>query len=442
MTPAYVTTAQLYEIYLRHPNVGIDSRSVAPGGIFFALRGERVDGNRYAAGALEAGAAYAVVDDATAIEEGDGRYLAVSDTLVALQQLATAHRQSLRMPVLAITGSNGKTTTKELVAAVMGSQYRVHATPGNYNNHLGLPLTLLATPPDTEFLILEMGANHLGEIAELCRIGRPTHGLITNIGDAHLEGFGGRQGVIAGKGELYDWLDANGGVAFVNIDEAELPEMATRVERVVSYFDSEEPSPTVAGMEIRTEAVQPRVSVSFLTEARELTTTTTQLQGRHNLQNVKSAIAVGKYFKVPGARSAAALAGYRPDNHRSQWLDHRGVTFYWDAYNANPSSVSEALAAFAETVKANDAVVVLGEMLELGAAAPAAHRRVVLRAGQLARTVVLVGEAMREAAREFDRPHFATAALLKAHFWQQDWTGKRVFIKGSRGNRLEQLLED
>lgn len=430
--------ADIYRVYQEHPRVIIDSRKAEPGTLFFALRGN-TDGNQYAAGALEAGASYAVVDDPGIVSPADGRYLLVEDTLQCLQQLAALHRNGFRMPVLAITGSNGKTTTKELVTAVMARQYRVHATPGNYNNHIGLPLTILSMPPGAELLILEMGANHQGEIAELCTIGKPTHGIITNVGDAHLEGFGGKQGVIKGKGELYDFLAATGGVAFVNTDEEHLAEMARSVKRIIPYFTSEAPSPLVPGLEIKTLGVQPQISVEFLV-AGEPAMARTQLGGVHNLQNIKTAIAVGKYFKVPGAEIVAGLEGYRPANHRSQWLDHRGVRFYWDAYNANPSSVLASLNSFAADNEPADSVVLLGEMLELGTESPAAHRRVVLRSGQVARTVLLVGEEMRDAARELGRPHFPDVDALGAWFWEQDWTGKKVFVKGSRGNKLERLL--
>lgn len=442
MEPPHTSIATLYNVYLQHPRVSIDSRDVKQGGIFFALSGERANGNDFAAAALDSGADYAVVDEPGVVVSEDDRYLLVPDSLVALQQLAARRRDDFAMPVLAITGSNGKTTTKELVAAVMSKQYRVHATPGNYNNHLGLPLTILATPRDAEFLLLEMGANHVGEIAALCEIGRPTHGMITNIGDAHLEGFGGRAGVIKGKGELYEWLMAHKGVAFVNTDEGELPEMAVRIPRVVPYFTSESPSPLVAGMEVKTLALHPYVEVAFLTGHGDLVEAITKLGGKHNLQNVKSAVTVGKYFKVPGRAIAAALAEYAPANHRSQWLDHAGVNFFWDAYNANPTSVIEAMTAFAAGTDPDAAVVILGEMLELGEVAAAAHRRVALRAGQLARTVLLVGAQMEAVAREFERPYFSDSRELRDWFWAQDWTGKRVFVKGSRGNRLEVLLSD
>jgi UDP-N-acetylmuramoyl-tripeptide--D-alanyl-D-alanine ligase len=239
---------------------------------------------------------------------------------------------------------------------------------------------------------------------------------------------------------LYDHLAANRGIGFVNQDEAYLADMAAAVSRVIPYFDSDAPSVSVPGMEIRRDGLSPTVSVAFLSDG-ELISATTQLSGQHNLQNIKTAIAVGKYFKVPGRQIAAALREYAPENHRSQWLTHRGIRFYWDAYNANPSSVAASLESFATLSEPAASVVVLGEMRELGEASAAAHRRVALRAGQVARTVLLVGEGMRSTAEEFDRPHFTDSSVLKDWFWAQDWTDKQVFVKGSRGNRLERLLD-
>ncbi len=438
MEQPLASLTDIYRIYLEHPSVVIDSRKAAAGCLFFALRGN-TNGNRYAANALAAGAAYALIDDTGFMVEGDDRYLLVADTLQTLQELAKHHRREFRMPVLGITGSNGKTTTKELVTAVMSRQYKVHATPGNYNNHIGLPLTILSMPSGTELLILEMGANHVGEIAELCEIGRPTHGIVTNIGEAHLEGFGGKQGIIRGKGELYEFLRKTGGVAFVNSDEEHLPVMAQHVKRTIPYMSSEEPSLLVPGLEIKTLATHPQVEVMFLV-AGEPFTAKTQLTGRHNLQNIKTAIAVGKYFKVAGSEIAAALAAYQSENHRSQWLTHRNVSFYWDAYNANPSSVLASMEAFSTSHSPGDSVIILGEMLELGVESPVAHRRVVLRAGQVARTVLLVGDEMKAVGLELGRPHFADVDALSGWFWQQEWSGKKVFVKGSRGNKLERLI--
>ncbi|MEM9258786.1 MAG: Mur ligase family protein, partial [Bacteroidota bacterium] len=279
----FPTSNELYNIYLQCSTVRIDSRKVEPGDLFVGLAGTQVQGNAFAAKALAAGAAYAIVDDPSVVVAGDERYLLVEDSLAALQELAREHRRRHRMPVLAITGSNGKTTTKELVNAVMSRQYAVHATPGNYNNHLGLPLTVLATPTGTEMTILEMGANHQKEIAALCRIGLPTHGLVTNVGDAHLEGFGGREGVIIGKGELYDYLAETKGVAFVNADEDNLAKMASANQRIIYYEESAEPSPTEPAMEISVFAVHPNLVVGFLDENGALLRATLELSGRHNL---------------------------------------------------------------------------------------------------------------------------------------------------------------
>ena len=437
----YVSEERLYACYQEHPNVQIDSRKVTSGDLFFGLAGTQVHGNEYAAKALTLGAAYVVVDDPRVLPDGDDRYLLVEDTLEALQRLATHHRRRLRMPVLAITGSNGKTTTKELVRDVMARQYSVHATRGNFNNHIGLPLTILATPPGTEMMILEMGANHQGEIAELCLIGQPTHGLVTNVGEAHLEGFGGFEGVIAGKGELFDYLATRRGVAFVNRDEKHLSRMADGVGRVIYFEESAHPNPEVAPLEIKVTRTAPVVTIAFLNGAGELLTAVTHLGGRHNLQNIKAAIAVGKYFKVPSGGIVAALEAYRATNHRSQVMERAGVNFYFDAYNANPSSVRAALMGFAADRTPPESAVVLGEMLELGERSAEAHRRIALLAGQLAKTVVLVGEGHRQAARELEYLWFADTEELAGWFWQQDWTGRTVFVKGSRGNKLEGLLE-
>ena len=438
----YVSDKELYRAYRKHPVVRIDSRSVQPGDLFFGLAGTRVHGNAHAAGALDKGAAYAVVDDESVIPDNDNRYLYVEDTLAALQGLAVSHRLARKMPVLAITGSNGKTTTKELVAAVMSRRYAIHATPGNYNNHIGVPLTILSAPKQTEMMILEMGANHQGEIGELCSIGQPTHGLITNIGQAHLEGFGGIEGVIAGKGELFDYLSTTRGVAFVNADEQYLLEMAADNTRVVTYVESDRPSREVAAIEIRVHRVHPSIKVGYLDGAGEEVTTVIQLNGRHNLQNVKAAITVGKYFKVPAADIAAGLAAYRSANHRSQYLLERGVRFYWDAYNANPSSVVAALDAFAEDHARRDAVIILGEMLELGDASVAAHHDVVAHARRLAETIVLVGPAMEASAVKYGCPWFVDSQELSDWFWGLSWQDRTIFVKGSRGNRLERMLAE
>lgn len=437
-SPPYIRA--LYLRFLAGTGVSTDSRRVRKGDLFFALKGPNFDGNRYAAAALREGARFAVVDDpAIAV---DDNYILVPDTLKALQELARHHRRHFSQPVLALTGSNGKTTTKELIAGVLSMRYRVHATQGNLNNHIGVPLTLLAMPLDTEIAVIEMGANHQQEIAALCRIAEPTHGLITNIGSAHLEGFGGIPGVIKGKGELFDYLRDHRGVAFVNLNEAYLPDMGQRVPQRVEYVASDHPNPKHPPMEAKLLATQPNVRVAFLAENGSLLEVETQLPGAHNFQNILAAIAVAKYFKVPGQKIATALAAYVPSNNRSQRLRHREVDFLLDAYNANPSSVAATLRTFAGLSKGRGAAV-LGEMLELGEETPAAHRRIAVLAGELGLDpVILVGPAFAESARQLGLRHFPDTASLKPWFWNQNWQNQLVLLKASRGVGLEQLLLD
>ena len=437
-SPPYIRA--LYLRFLASSGVSTDSRHLRAGNLFFALKGPNFDGNRYAAAALQAGARFAVVDDPSVAV--DDNYVLVPDVLRALQELARHHRRHLTQPVLALTGSNGKTTTKELLAGVLSMHYRVHATQGNLNNHIGVPLTLLAMPLDTEIAVIEMGANHQEEIAALCRIAEPTHGLITNIGSAHLEGFGGIPGVIKGKGELFDYLREHRGVAFVNLNEAHLPALGQRVPQRVEYVASDAPDPKHPPMEAKLLATHPNVKVAFLAENGSLLEVETNLPGAHNFQNILAAIAVAKYFKVPGHKIAAALAAYVPSNNRSQRLRHRGVDFLLDAYNANPSSVAATLRAFAQ-LRPGRGAAVLGEMLELGDAAPAAHRRIAELARELALDpIVLVGAAFAESAERLGLPYFPDTGSLKPWFWKQDWQDRLVLLKASRGVKLEQLLTD
>jgi UDP-N-acetylmuramoyl-tripeptide--D-alanyl-D-alanine ligase len=437
-SPAYIRA--LYLRFLASSGVSTDSRQLQPGNLFFALKGPHFDGNQYAAAALRAGARFAVVDDPAVVE--DDNYVLVPDVLAALQELARHHRRHFSQPVLALTGSNGKTTTKELLAGVLSMQYRVHATIGNLNNHIGVPLTLLAMSLDTEIAVIEMGANHQQEIAALCRIAEPTHGLITNIGSAHLEGFGGIPGVIKGKGELFDYLRDHRGVAFVNLNDEHLPAMGHRVPQRVEYTVSDRPDPTHAPMEAKLLATHPNVRVAFLGEGGQLLEVTTHLPGAHNFQNILAAIAVAKYFKVPGRKIAAALAAYVPSNNRSQRLRYREVDFLLDAYNANPSSVAATLRTFAELSQGRGAAV-LGEMRELGAEAPAAHQRIAVLARELGLDpVILVGPAFAATAERLGLRYFPDTAALKEWFWQQDWRGRFVLLKASRGVALEGVLAD
>lgn len=438
---AFTTIATLLECFSECQRVCTDTRKLLKGDLFFALRGDNFDGNRFADQALENGAAYVVVDNAAVVK--DQRYLLVEDTLIALQELARAYRQQLNIPILAITGSNGKTTTKELVAAVLSKAHQTHFTQGNFNNHIGVPLTLLAMPLTTEIAVIEMGANHQGEIAELCEIAEPTHGLITNIGKAHLEGFGGIEGVKKGKSELYAYLANHQGVAFINLEENHLAELATQrgVKREIDYCLSTTPDPTTPYYEVRLDQLNPTIKVAFLKPDGNIRTVESTLSGRHNLQNIMTAIAVGKYFKVSSHLIAEGIAAYIPTNNRSQRLEHQGVGIYLDAYNANPSSMRAALQNFAAEAQGPQTVI-LGDMLELGETTAVEHLDIARLAQSLAfAKIVLVGEHFSAAAKALGLAHFSNVQEVSSTL---DWSalgGTEMLIKGSRGMKLEQLLE-
>jgi len=375
----------LYDIFLGCGGVvSTDTRTIAPGSIFFALRGERFDANAFAAAALEAGAAYAVIDNPE-VAGADDRFIVVDDSLRTLQQLARLHRRKLALPILAITGSNGKTTTKELIARVLAAKYRISVTQGNLNNHIGVPLTLLSMTRETQLGIVEMGASARGEIALLCSIAMPNYGLITNIGRAHLEGFGGTEGVRAGKGELFDYLQGTLGTAFyAEGDEVvasmvrERPELPT-----VPYpwYEAGDPAGGFITVKYRGEMVP------------------THLVGDYNRYNISAAIGVGEYFGVPRDKIAGAIASYDPDNRRSQRIDTGRNTLVADCYNANPSSMRAALENFAQEASTLPKAVILGDMLELGDYAAAEHEAIVrLATGAGFEKIFLVGENFCRAA--------------------------------------------
>ncbi|OWP65028.1 UDP-N-acetylmuramoyl-tripeptide--D-alanyl-D-alanine ligase [Hymenobacter amundsenii] len=428
--------APLYDRFQQATAVSTDSRQPQNGTLFFALNGPNFRGRDFAPAALAAGARYAVVDDQELADTDPARYTYAPDPLVALQELARYHRHQLILPVLAITGSNGKTTTKELVHAVLSRRFRVQYTQGNLNNHIGVPLTLLSIRPgEHELAIIEMGANHQGEIELLCRLAEPTHGLITNIGKAHLEGFGGVEGIVKGKGELFRFLAQVGGTAFVNTLDARLPELAAPVADRVTY-----PGPTdTYPAELLSAAPQVTLRL-FNGDAVEA-----QITGGYNFPNLAAAAAVGAYFQVPAADIGAALAGYVPENNRSQLVRTAAANeVVLDAYNANPSSMAAALHSFA-TRPGNpaDKVVILGDMFELGTESEDEHRTL----GQLVQglpfgTVVLIGPDMAAAAA-FDSSmlHFASKPEAAAWLRENPPRHRQILVKGSRGMGLESLVE-
>jgi len=399
--------------------------------LFFALRGERFDGNRFAATALEAGAAYAVVDDPSVVS-GHG-YILVEDTLVTLQDLAAYHRRQLKCQVLAVCGSNGKTTTKELIHAVLSTQYKVFATRGNLNNHIGMPLSLLSVESDTDIAVIEIGANHLGETAALCRIAAPDSGLITNNGKDHLEGYGSIENVRLANGELYTWLRENGGMAFLNTDEFDLVEMAEGL-RVYTYGEGTENN--VSGRELPGGTT---LSVECSRPAMRLET---QLFGSYNLGNVLAAVAVGRHFEVPAEKIAAAIGGYVPSSNRSRIMRAGDTTLVMDCYNANPASMEAALRSFSAS-GGPPRMVILGDMLELGSYSQDEHYQMLELVQDLAfDRVVLVGPEFRKVGKDFPFENYSNAAEAAMHIRKEELGGWQILLKGSRGIALETIVKD
>jgi len=432
---------RFYALYLESTGVTTDSRKCGPGKLFFALRGERFDGNEFAEQALGAGCLAAVVDDPK--WQGVPGVFWVEDALRALQGLAHHHRQEISCPVIGLTGSNGKTTTKELLRAVLSMRYRTHATEGNLNNHIGVPLTLLAIPltPMPEMVVLEMGANHVGEIAELCAIGLPTHGVITNIGLAHLEGFGGPEGVKRGKRELFQFLSQQQkSLVWVNGKHPSLLEVSEGMNRKVfglpgsaPWGSTQEPPATgdfASGVEVHWASDAPPLSFGV------------HIAGEHNLDNILLAFAVGTTFGVPAEAVAQAISAYRPNNNRSQWVQTTRNRVLLDAYNANPSSVEATLRHFSEQCTEPRAII-LGDMAEMGAFAEDEHQRILTLAAGLGLNGHLVGPLFAQALER--QPHapfrgWQDTEALKHHLQGKPLLNSTLLVKGSRSMALESLL--
>ncbi len=406
----------LYSIFTEHPSVTTDSRNIPEGSIFFALKGPKFDGNGYAADALNKGASFAVVDDPNVA--ADDRYILVSDTLQALQQLASEHREALGTPILAITGSNGKTTTKELISRVLQRQFNVVATKGNLNNHIGVPLTLLSFDKDTEFGIVEMGANNPGEIANLCSIALPNFGIITNIGRAHLEGFGSPEGVARAKGELYDFLSAHEGKTFVRTDDETL-------SRMVSERDG-----------LQTIGYSTYDAEGF----------PNNLTGSFNLMNIAAAVAIGRYFGVNEEGIREAIAGYEPDNMRSQQVETGRNKVILDCYNANPSSMSAAISNLNNEAAGLPVAVILGDMGELGSYSDEEHANILrLLDAENITEQYLVGPKFAEASAKIptraNRQLFTDTAALAEYLKSAPLSGHLILVKGSRAVGLEKIAD-
>jgi UDP-N-acetylmuramoyl-tripeptide--D-alanyl-D-alanine ligase len=436
-----VTTEQLYQKFLECTSVSTDTRRITPDCLFVALKGANFNGNQFAEQALAVGARYALVDEADAATQ-DPRCLLVPNSLSALQDLARHHRQTFTFPVIGLTGSNGKTTTKELIAAVLSKKYRTYATVGNLNNHIGVPLTLLAITDQYEMAVVEMGANHQKEIELLCSIAQPTHGLITNVGKAHLEGFGGIEGVRKGKGELYDYLAQNAKTVFINSHDKTLTAMyRERLKAIRSETTFAEAIfyPAAEAAEDPITLLHESPVVVYRDGAgREITT---HLPGRYNFENMLAALAIGDYFGVSPEEANRAVADYNPTNNRSQVIAKGTNTVLLDAYNANPSSMAAAIRQFA-AMPAQRKAVILGDMYELGDESEAEHAALgKLIAEAKFDLVILAGKDM----------HYALAYLPKAYYfpdkfslhnWLMDnpMTNTYVLVKGSRGMSLESVV--
>lgn len=419
---------ELHLAFLANPSVSTDTRKIKENDIFFALKGENFNGNTYAQKALDSGASLVIIDEVEYFI--DQRTIIVDDVLTTLQQLANYHRKQSKAEIISLTGSNGKTTTKELINAVLSTTYKTIATIGNLNNHIGVPLTLLRIQQDTEIAIVEMGANHLKEIEFLCTIAEPDYGYITNFGKAHLEGFGGVEGVIKGKSELYDYLIANKKSIFLNADDSiQLEKLDTYIKK---YGFSTENSKYY---DIALVEAQP-----FVTIEAEGTIIKSNLIGTYNFPNCCAAIIIGKYFNVELSKIKKAIESYTPDNNRSQIIDKNGHYIILDAYNANPSSMKVALENFA-TLKKDKKVLILGDMFELGGSTKEEHQHIADLALDLSfEKVILVGENFNTTSTKYiklknfdDLKIYLTESKLKPK--------SSILIKGSRGMALERVLD-
>ena len=420
---------EIYKLFKKHPQISTDSRNVVPGALFFALKGENFNGNSYAAAALNDGAAYAVIDESPL--KADNRFILVEDVLSTLQQLARYHRLELGIPIIAITGTNGKTTTKELITAVLVKKFSVTATKGNLNNHIGVPLTLLAMDTSTQLGVVEMGANHPGEIAALCSIALPDFGLITNVGKAHLEGFGSFEGVKKTKAELYRFIQERGGKIFRNTVYPHLKEMAEDAE-TIGYRTNRE------GSGIEGEIVNSSPILVFKAKfPKGWLYIKTNLAGGYNLENAMAALCVGDYFGVDPLDISHALEAYIPSNNRSQFIQTAGNQILMDAYNANPSSMEAALDNFS-TFDAPLKGVILGDMFELGESSGEEHQKIADKLAGMNLSLVLLS------GKEFSRCHvvpniriFENNELLINYLEDLNPKGYLFLIKGSRGMKLE-----
>lgn len=424
-------TEEIYRIFKKNPVISTDSRKIEKNCIFFAIKGENFNGNKFAETALEKGASFAVIDE----KEYSflNKTLLVENVLQTLKNLANLHRKKLGTPILAITGTNGKTTTKELVSAVLSQKFNVSYTEGNLNNHIGVPLTLLKMNAQTEFGVVEMGANHPGEIAELCTIAEPDFGLITNIGKAHLEGFGSFEGVIKTKSELYQFIKNKNGIIFYNHDNPILTELTREIQNKISYGTE---NAQFSG-ELLSSPPFVHLKANFKKGVLYLNT---NLTGDYNFENVMAAACIGNYFEVDPIKIQKALKCYYPQNNRSQLINKNGLKIIMDAYNANPTSMQASIKSFMSNVS-NNSFLILGDMLELGNYSKQEHSTILeLLRNYPATKVYTVGKNFFEIADSFNCQPFLNVELLCDFLQKTPITRGDILIKGSRGIQLEKVL--
>jgi UDP-N-acetylmuramoyl-tripeptide--D-alanyl-D-alanine ligase len=424
-----LTIPELYKTYLQFPSIQTDTRKLQQGDIFFALKGDSFNGNGFAARALELGAAYSIIDEE--ISSSNDKLIKVDNVLETLQLLAKYHREQFNIPFIAITGSNGKTTTKELIHVVLSSTYKTYTTIGNLNNHIGVPLTILKIKSDAEMAVIEMGANHQKEIESYCKIAQPTHGIISNIGKAHLEGFGGLEGVKKGKGELYDFIRSHYGVAFAFDDYDYLHEMSKGIKETIWYGTQ---NGSVVG---DTKTSEPFLEV-VINKGASFNTIKTNLVGDYNLPNILCAVAIGKYFTVPDEKIKSSIENYIPSNSRSQLMEVGTNKIILDAYNANPSSMKVAIENFAN-IHAGNKVLILGGMMELGETGIDEHKKLLALIQQHNfNKIILVGGDFEKSHQLYN--YFKTAEAAAEYIKQQNFQQTYFLIKGSRSMQMEKVL--
>ena len=419
----------IYKIYRQYPSIQTDTRKLKKGDLFLALKGPNFNGNLFAEQALEKGAAYVFTDEK--ISFNHDRIIQTNDTLETLQQLAKFHRQQFNIPFIAITGSNGKTTTKELAHEVLSAKYKTYTTAGNLNNHIGIPLTILKIKPEAEMAIVEMGANHLKEIAGYCEYAMPTHGLITNIGKAHLEGFGGVENVKKGKGELFSYLRNTDGTAFINSDDVAVVELSNYLNKKIFYGFS--------GKDLQGKIIKCDPFAEIQISGSGSIDIKSKLAGAYNFSNIVAAVCIGRYFDVQDKKIKTAIENYIPSNSRSQLIYQNSNTIILDAYNANPGSMKAAIENFA-TMKGNKKILLLGAMMELGTESEKEHTELIsLIDKYIWQDVVLVGKNFNTLNHKYIK--YDSALQVKDWLQNQHLENAQILIKGSRSMQMEKVLE-